>query len=142
MNRKSLAILLYVLLGALLFSELWFSNIGSFGNVEALANDFGITPAAERIRLYILIVFDAIGGLGALIALAGLAVNAIGLTKQGIRISFFGTAGYGVYQILAALFQLAPQWRMTISIAGLIYIGFALLTRLVGNLAVEQMEKA
>ncbi len=138
MNRKSLAILVYGVLALLLLSELWFSNIGAFATLAETAELWGLSVPASRIRLYILIVLDVVGGGGAIIAIVGLLLRNVDLTKRGMSISFAGTLLYGGYQIFSAFFQLAPMWLGAIIIVGIIYSLFGLLARFLGNIAIEQ----
>ena len=138
MNRKSLAILVYGVLALLLLSELWFSNVASFAIIAETAEARGLSISAERMRLYISIVLDAIGGGGAIIVILGLLAKSVNLTKRAIAISFAGTLLYGGYQFFLAMFQLAPHWRGATIIVGVIYILFGLLARFLGNIAIEQ----
>ncbi len=111
----------FAVLALLLLSELFFSNVGSLGRLEAVATQLGLSPVAERTRLFILIILDAMGGLGAILTLLALLGNR-SLAKIGLPLTVFAFVAYGLYQLFSALTQLAPQWRMPISIVGVVYI--------------------
>lgn len=122
MNRGKLGrLVFFAVLALLMLAELFFSNLGSLGNLEAVAAQLGLTPEAERSRLIILIVLDAIGGVGALLCVAALLGNS-SLASVGLPLTVFGFVSYGVYQVISALTQLAPQWRVPITIIGLVYV--------------------
>jgi hypothetical protein len=122
MTRATIGRLIFFgVLALLMIAELFFSNIGSLGRLEAVAVQLGLTPQAERTRLFILILLDAVGGIGALLCVAALLGNR-SLAKIGLPLTVFGFVLYGLYQIVSALTQLGAQWRMPISIVGLVYI--------------------
>jgi hypothetical protein len=133
MNRARIGrIIFFGILALLLLAELFFSNLGSLGRLETVAAQLGLTPQAERSRLFILIVLDAVGGVGALLCVAALFGNR-SLAKVGLPLTVFGFVAYGLYQIVSALTQLAAQWRMPITIVGLIYIVIGLAAWWVGR---------
>ncbi|MEM7347435.1 MAG: hypothetical protein AAF485_24615 [Chloroflexota bacterium] len=128
-RQKIFRIIFFAVIALLLLSELVFSNIGSFGNIEAVAEQLGLTVAAERVRLYILILFDAIGGVGALLALWGLfRSEAASTLRLGVLLTTIGLVGYGVYQFFSALFQLGDAFRIPIMIVGVVYAGLGIVT--------------
>jgi hypothetical protein len=114
-------VIFFGILALLLLAELFFSNVGSLGRLETVATQLGLTPEAERSRLIILIILDAIGGVGALLCVAALFGNRA-LARVGLPLTVFGFVAYGVYQVFSALTQLAAQWRIPITIVGLVYI--------------------
>jgi hypothetical protein len=62
-NKAKIGRLIFFgLLALLMLAELFFSNVGSLGRLEAVAAQLGLTSEAERTRLFILIILDAIGG--------------------------------------------------------------------------------
>jgi hypothetical protein len=122
MGRKTIGrLIFFVVLALLLLSELFFSNLGSLGRLEIIAAQLGLTPEAERSRLFILIVLDALGGVGALLCVAALLSNR-SLARVGLPLTVFGFVTYGIYQIISALTQLGAQWRVPIASVGLVYI--------------------
>jgi hypothetical protein len=133
MSRATIGRLVFFgLLALLMLAELFFSNIGSLGRLEAVAAQLGLTPAAERTRLFILIILDAVGGIGAIICVTALLGNR-SLARTGLPLTVFGFVAYGLYQIVSALTQLAAQWRMPITIVGIVYILIGLAAWQVGR---------
>lgn len=127
MTRANIGQLIFFgVLALLMLAELFFSNVGSLGRLGAVATQLGLTPEAERSRLFILIALDAMGGVGALLCVAALFGNR-SLAKVGLPLTMFGFIAYGLYQIVSALTQLAAQRRMPITIVGIVYavIGLA-----------------
>jgi hypothetical protein len=130
MKNKSLGrIIIFAVLALLLLSKLLFSNIGSLGRLEVVATQLGISPAAEQTRLFILIILDALGAVLTVLALLGNR----SLAQTGIALTVFGFVAYGLYQLFSALTQLAPQWRIPISIVGVVYVAIGLLAWYVGR---------
>ncbi len=133
MKGKTLGrIIFFAVLTLLLLSELFFSNVGSLGRLEAVATQLGLSPQAERTRLFILIILDAVGGLGAVLTVLALLGNR-SLAKLGVPLTVLGFTAYGLYQLFSAFILLAPQWRMPISIVGGVYIAIGLLAWYVGR---------
>jgi hypothetical protein len=133
MKGKSLGrMIFFAVLALLLLSELFFSNVGSLGNLTAIATQLGLSPQAERTRLFILIAFDAIGGLGAILTVLALLGNR-SLAGLGVPLAALGFIGYGLYQVFSAFTQLAPQWRMPISIVAVVYIAIGIIAWYVGR---------
>ncbi len=125
-------VIFFALLALLLLAELFFSNVGSLGRLETVAAQLGLTPQTERSRLFILIVLDAIGGVGALLCVAALLGNR-SLAKIGLPLTVFGFVAYGLYQIVSALTQLAAQWRVPIAIVGIVYVVIGILAWWLGR---------
>jgi hypothetical protein len=133
MQRKNLGrLIFFAVLALLLLAELFFSNVGSLGRLEAVAAQLGLTPEAERSRLFVLIILDALGGTGALLCVAALLSNR-SLAKIGLPLTVFGFVAYGLYQIISALTQLAPQWRVPIAVVGLVYIAIGIVAWWLGR---------
>jgi len=115
------------IIALLLLSELFFSNIGSLGNIEEVAQQVGLTVAAERTRLYMLIFFDAVGGLGALWALVTLWRNeSLPAGHASVWVTAVGLVGYGLYQFGSAIFQLGADFRVPVMIVGVVYAGLGI----------------
>jgi hypothetical protein len=129
-QRPRFLIGFYAIIALLMLAELLLSNIGTLaGNLDATAAMLGLSPDAERTRLVILIILDAVAGGGALLALwALLRPTGHALGRAGAWLTAIGMAGYGLYQIGAALLQLAPTWRGPILGVGVVYL-------LIGGLA-------
>ncbi|MEM7119074.1 MAG: hypothetical protein AAF614_42040 [Chloroflexota bacterium] len=121
-RNRILRIIFFAIIALLLLSELVFSNIGSLGNVEEVAQQLGLTVPAERIRLYILILFDAIGGIGAILALIALSrTEALAPRRTGVLLTTIGLIGYGIYQFFSALLQLSGDFRIPVMSVGVVY---------------------
>ncbi|MEM7336404.1 MAG: hypothetical protein AAF490_30270 [Chloroflexota bacterium] len=128
-RNRILRIIFFVIIALLLLSELVFSNIGSFGNIDEVAQQLGLTVPAERVRLYILILFDGIGGIGAILALIALfRTEELAPRQLGVNLTIVGLVGYGVYQFLSAIFQLGDDFRVPIMIVGVVYAGLGFFT--------------
>ncbi len=126
--------LFFLFIAFLMLSELWLSNWGSLTtNLEGTAALLGLSVAAERTRLYILIVLDAVGGGGALLATIGFLVNQPRLQTIGIWLTTVGLVLYGGYQVTSALRQLAPPLTGTIALIGVIYIAVGIVAYIVGT---------
>ncbi len=127
-------ILFFLFIALLMLSELWLSNWGSLTtNLEGTAALLGLSVAAERTRLYILIALDAVGGGGALLATLGFLVNQPRLQSIGIWLTTAGLVLYGGYQVTSALVQLAPPLTGTIALIGVIYIAVGIVAYIVGT---------
>jgi hypothetical protein len=126
--------LFFAAIALLMLAELWFSNLGSLtNNLEGTAALMGLTVAAERNRLLILIALDALAAIGALLALIGCLLDRIALRRVGAMIAALGLLLYGLYQLGAALTQLPPELRATIALIGVIYMGIGVVTWVVGT---------
>lgn len=134
MNRATIGrSLFFALVALLMLAELIFSNVGSLRNLTATAQLLGISVEAERVRLAVLILLDAIGGIGALMALLGYLTGRSILQRRGVVASTLGLLLYGGYQMCAGLFQLGAAWRIPLLIVGLVYAIFGLLAWLIGG---------
>ena len=127
--------LFFAIIGVLMLSELVFSNLGTLGgNLEATAQNLGLSVGAERTRLLILILLDGVAGVGALLALwALLRPTSAHLGQIGVQLATGGLIGYGLYQLGSALFQLAPKWKGPIVGVGLTYIVLGLAAWWIGR---------
>jgi len=115
-------LIFFFLIALLLLSELWLSNLGSLtNNLEGMAALMGLSVAAERVRLFILIGLDALGGGGALLALAGYLLDRPALRRVGVLLTTLGLVLYGGYQLGSALTQLTPELRPTMALIGVVY---------------------
>lgn len=127
-------ILFFGIIALLLFAELWFSNWGTLvNNLEGIAALLGLTVEQERTRLYSLIILDAIGGIGALLALAGCLLDRAMLRRVGAMIAAIGLVSYGLYQLVSAVTQLPPELKTTIGLIGVVYIGIGIVAWIVGT---------
>lgn len=129
-NRGRL--LFFVVLAIILLLELFFSNLGSLGRLETVAAELGLTPEAERTRLLTLIVLGGIGAVGSLLCVVASLGNR-SLAKVGLPLTVLGLVAYGLYQIISALVQLAPEWRFLIAFVGLVYAAIGVLAWWVGR---------
>jgi peptidoglycan/LPS O-acetylase OafA/YrhL len=118
--------------GANLGRLIFFAVLALLLLLEAVATQLGLSPAAERTRLFILIALDAVGGVGALLCVIALLGNR-SLAKIGVPLTTFGFMAYGLYQIISALTQLAPQWRIAIVMVGLVYLLIGIAAWFVGR---------
>jgi hypothetical protein len=60
MGRNNIGrLIFFAVLALLLLAEFFFSNVGSLGRLETVAAQLGLTPEAERSRLFILIILDS-----------------------------------------------------------------------------------
>ena len=126
--RPTLRIVFYAVIALLMLAELFLSNIGSLLNLEATAKMLGLSPDAERGRLFILIVFDALAGIGGLLAIWSLLRPSTAEPgRVGAWMVVAGLLLYGIYQVYSALFVLGPAWQAGILGVGITYalIGLA-----------------
>ncbi len=123
MQRKLLVpAIFFALIAILMLAELFFSNLGSLmGNLEKTASSLGLSVGAEQARLWILILLDAVGGIGAALAVWAVFKPESRLGSIGVLLTTLGLLGYGLYQLYAALFQLAPNRKGPIMGVGITY---------------------
>jgi hypothetical protein len=139
MKRATIGrLIFFVVVALLLLSELFFSNLGSLGRLETVATQLGLSPEAERSRLFILMVLDALGAVGALLCVAALRGKRT-LAKVGLPLTIFGFVAYGLYQMISALTQLAAQWRVPITVVGIVYLIIGLAVWWVGRGMLKQV---
>lgn len=142
MQMRYGALVLFVLLALIAFSELIFSNLGTLnGDIAGVAQMLGLTLQQERTRLLILIALDAIAGVGAVLAVVGLLMRDR-LIAYGASLCAMGFFAYGVYQIFAALTQLGADVRVSVVVAGAMYLLLGVAAWLVGRRAVAALQAA
>lgn len=125
-KRPVLPLVFFTLIALLLLAELIFSNAGTLmGNLEKTASSLGLSVGAEQLRLWALIWLDGIGGVGAILAVWALLKSETSVGSIGVSAATLGLLLYGVYQLYAALFQLAPNWKGPILGVGITYIALA-----------------
>jgi hypothetical protein len=129
-NRGRL--LFFAVLAIILLLEIFFSNLGSLRRLETVATELGLTPDAERNRLLTLIILGGIGAIGSLLCVVALLSNR-SLARVGLPLSVFGFVAYGLYQLVSALLQLSPEWRLPIAFVGLVYAALGVLAWWVGR---------
>ncbi len=134
-KRPTLRIAFFAVIALLMLSELFLSNIGTWlNNLEEIAQQFGITPAAERTRLLILIALDAVAGIGALLATWGyLRQAATSLGRIGVILTTAGLILYGLYQFLSAWFQFTGTMSTAIMSVGVVYVLIGILAWFAGR---------
>lgn len=142
MQMRYGALVLFVLLALIAFSELIFSNLGTLnGDIAGVAQMLGLTLQQERTRLLILIALDAIAGVGAVLAVVGLLMRDR-LIAYGASLCAMGFFAYGVYQIFAALTQLGANVRVPVAVAGAMYLLLGVAAWLVGRRAAAVLQTA
>ncbi|MBS93823.1 MAG: hypothetical protein CL799_05205 [Chromatiales bacterium] len=133
MKQRSRIIFFYFI-AILMLSEMITSNLYSLvGPLEDTAEFMGITVAAERIRLVILIVLDAIPGVGAVLAIRAYRHSVtVGTGRIGVLTSTLGMLAYGGYQLWSAMFLLGNR-QSFVTLVGVVYATLGLVTWLVGS---------
>lgn len=125
-KRPILPVVFFAVIAVLLLSELLFSNLSTLmGNLEKTASSLGLGTGAEQMRLWVLIWLDAIGGVGAAMVVWALLKPGAGFGRIGLLAATLGLFLYGIYQLYAASFQLAPNWKGPILGVGITYIALA-----------------
>lgn len=138
MSSRIPRIIFFSLIAITLLSELFFSNLGTLnGDIAGTAQSLGLSIEAERQRLLILIMLDAIGGIGAVIAIIGAAANNAKVLRAGGAMCAIGLMAYGLYQLIAALTQLGPDLRAPIIMVGVIYMLIGVMAWLIGRAGVR-----
>lgn len=126
-------LIFFFLIALLLLAELWLSNLGSLtNNLAGMAALMGLSVAAERVRLLILIGLDALGGGGALLALTGYLLDRPALRRVGVLLTTLGLVLYGGYQLVSALTQLTPELRPTMALIGVVYAAIGIVAWRIG----------
>ena len=129
-NRTSGIIILLAALALLPFSEALFSNLGTLSDEPGrarVATEIGITDRQEIGRLLILTAFDTIASIGAVIMLAAALRPAfVPLLPFGQWLTAGGYAGYGIYQIVAAL-TIFSSVKFGLIVIGILYIALGVL---------------
>jgi hypothetical protein len=138
MSSRIPRIIFFSLIAVTLFSELIFSNLGTLnGNIAGTAQALGLGVDAERRRLLILIILDAIAGIGAVLAIIGAVTNKANVMRAGSAMCAIGLMAYGLYQLIAALTQLGPDMRTPIIMVGVIYMLIGVMAWLIGRAGVR-----
>jgi hypothetical protein len=121
MNQRS-RIIYFGFIALLMLSELVTSNLWSLvGPLEKTAEMMGVTVAVERIRLIILIILDAVPGVGALLAIRGYRrAEASKAGLIGVYLTTFGMLAYGGYQFWSATFQIGNMQGF-VKLVGVVY---------------------
>jgi hypothetical protein len=132
--KKRTRIIFFGFIAFLMLSELITSNLYSLlGPLEATAEIMGVSVAVERLRLIILIVLDAVPGIGALLAIYGYRrMDAIRAGQFGVIMTTFGMLAYGGYQFLSATFQLGNMQGF-VKLVGVVYALLGLAAWLIGS---------
>lgn len=144
MQKPRLLIGSYAAIAVLMLAELLLSNLGTLiGNLEATAAMLGLTPEQEQVRLIILMLCNMGASDGALLALASLFFPSLARYR---RIAAWLTTGsivaYALYQIGAAQFQLGEQWRLPITIVGVVYLLLAAYSWWIGQRLIAYQAEA
>lgn len=142
MSSRIPRIIFFVLIAITLFSELIFSNLGTLnGDIAGTAQMLVLSVDAERQRLLILIMLDAVAGIGAVIAIVGAAANKANMLRAGGAICAIGLMAYGLYQLFAALTQLGPDLRMPIVMVGVVYMLIGVMAWLLSRAGVRSQPR-
>lgn len=143
MKSRIPRIVFFGLIAITLFSELIFSNVGTLnGDLTGTAQMLGLSVDAERQRLLILIMLDAVAGIGAVIALAGTVTGRLNLLRAGGMLCAIGLVAYGLYQIIAALTQLGPALRVPVIVAGGLYMLIGMMAWMIGRAGMRPQTQA
>jgi hypothetical protein len=118
----------------LMLSEMITSNLFSLiGPLEETAEIMGVSVQTERLRLIILIVLDAIPGIGALLAVYSYRqTDAMRAGPVGVMMTTFGMLAYGVYQFGSATFQLGNMQGF-VKLVGIVYALLGLAAWFIGS---------
>ena len=103
------------------------------GPLKNTADLMGVSVAAERIRLVILIFLDAIPAIGAVLAIWGYrSSESARAGRIGVVIATVGMLAYGGYQFWAATFQLGfiPNFH---KLVGVVYATLGIIAWFVGG---------
>lgn len=115
-------IIYFGFIALLMLSEMITSNFYSLvWPLEETAVIMGVTVAVECIRLIILIILDAIPGVGAVFAMQGYRrIESRRAGRIGVIVTTYGMLAYGIYQFLSATFQLGNM-RGFVMLVGVVY---------------------
>ena len=120
--KKRYRLIYFGFLAFLLLSEMVTSNLYSvIGPLEETAELMGVSIALERTRLIILIILDAVPGVGALFAIQGYRrIEAGRAGRIGVIVTTLGMLAYGGYQFWSATFQLGNMQGF-VKLVGVVY---------------------
>ena len=106
--KKRSRMIYFGFIAVLMLSEMIAANIYSLlGPLEETAEFMGVDVESERVRLVILIVLDAIPGIGAVLAIWGYRIiEAAWIGRIGVVVTTVGMLAYGSYQFWAATYLL------------------------------------
>ena len=131
--RKRSRIIYFGFIAFLVLSE----NIGNLysliGPLKNTADLMGVSVAAERIRLVILIFLDTIPAIGAVLSIWGYrSGEAARAGRIGVVITTVGMLAYGGYQFWAATFQLGfmPNFH---KLVGVVYATLGIIAWFIGG---------
>jgi hypothetical protein len=121
-------------IAVLMLSELLTSNLYSLiGPLEDTAALMGVSVAVERVRLVILILLDAVPGIGAVLVVRAYRTgDAAGAGRAGVMLTTFGMLAYGAYQFWSATFQLGNMQGF-VKLVGIVYAALGVVAWLVGG---------
>ena len=127
-------IIFFAFIAILMLSEMIASNLWSLiGPLEDTAKFMGVSVAEERVRLIILIILDAIPGIGALLAVQGYRRSGSRRTGRiGVIITTFGMLAYGSYQFTSAIIQLGDR-RNFVMVVGVVYASLGIAAWFIGR---------
>jgi hypothetical protein len=133
MTKRS-RIIYFGFIAFLMLSEMITSNLWSLvGPLEKTAEIMGVSVAMERVRLIILIVLDAVPGVGALLAIRGYRrVEASRVGRMGVYLTTYGMLTYGCYQFWSATFQLGNMQGF-VKLVGIVYALLGVVAWFVGR---------
>jgi len=127
-------IIFFAFIAVLMLSEMIASNLWSLiGPLEDTAKFMGVSVAEERVRLIILIILDAIPGIGALFAVQGYRRSGSRRAgRNGVIITTFGMLAYGSYQFTSAIIQLGDR-RNFVMVVGVVYASLGIAAWFIGR---------
>lgn len=132
--KKRTRLIYFGFIAFLMLSEMVTSNLWSLvGPLEETAEIMGVSVETERLRLAILIVLDAIPGIGALLAIYGYRrTDAMRAGRVGVMMTTCGMLAYGVYQFGSATFQLGNMQGF-VKLVGVVYALLGLAAWFIGS---------
>jgi hypothetical protein len=120
--KKRSRIIYFGFIAVLMLSEMITSNLYSLiGPLDDTSALMGVSVDVERVRLMILIVLDAIPGVGALLAIwAYRHVDSPAIGRIGVVLTTLGMLAYGSYQFWSATYQLGNMQDF-VKLVGVVY---------------------
>jgi len=131
--KKRSRMIYFIFIAVLMLSEMITANIYSLlGPLEETAEFMGVGVEAERVRLVILIILDAIPGMGAVLAIWGYrSSEAAQIGRIGVIVTTVGMLAYGSYQFWAATFLLGFMPNLH-KLIGFVYVMLGIVAWFVG----------